>query len=77
MLIGRKCESMCNLNKLQNTANVYMKLVKLPKLDFWCYYLKRFSARPSYKVNSHYFYLTIFKYILVRRFQSLAAFGRA
>lgn len=37
---------------------------KLPELDFWCYYFKRFSARPFYKINSHYFSLTILKYIL-------------
>lgn len=60
-------ESMLYLNKSQNTANVYTEGVKLPELDLRCYYFKRFSARPFYKINSHYSSLTIFKYLLVFR----------
>ena len=41
--------------------------MSLPELDFWCYYFKRFSARPFYKINSHYFSLMIFKYVLIFR----------
>ena len=65
MSIGGMFESMLYLNKSQNTASVYTEGVKLPELDLRCYYFKRFSARPFYKINSHYSSLTIFKYILV------------
>ena len=65
MSIGVMFESMLYLNKSQNTASVYTEGVKLPELDLRCYYFKRFSARPFYKINSHYSSLTIFKYILV------------
>lgn len=40
---------------------------KRPELDFRCYYFKRFSAGPLYKVNSHYFSLMILKYTVVFR----------
>lgn len=55
----RMFESKFYLSKSQNTANVYTEGVKLPELDFRCYYFKRFSARPFYKINSHYSSLTI------------------
>ena len=63
----RMFESKFYLSKSQNTANVYTEGVKLPELDLRCYYFKRFSARPFYKINSHYSSLTIFKYLLVFR----------
>ena len=72
MSIGVMFESMLYLNKSQNTANAYTEGVKLPELDLRCYYFKRFSARPFYKINSHYSSLTIFKYILVFRISKLS-----
>lgn len=68
-------ESKFYLSKSQNTANVYTEGVKLPELDFRCYYFKRFSARPFYKINSHYSSLTISSTYWFSEPQSPVAFG--